>query len=114
MFITLQSDKVRVVMSSLNIALVGFGFMGSMHAQIYAQLAGARIVGVADLRADSARAKRQRLGLASAPLRPLSLLPHAATCPSQPFIVLASTTPACWSRSWPPAKTAKFGIPCTL
>lgn len=50
-------------MTSLNIALVGFGFMGSMHAQIYTQLAGARLVGVADPRTDSARAKLQRLDL---------------------------------------------------
>ncbi len=50
-------------MTSLNIALVGFGFMGSMHAQIYAQLAGARLVGVVDPRTDSTRAKLQKLGL---------------------------------------------------
>lgn len=50
-------------MTSLNIALVGFGFMGSMHAQIYSQLADARLVGIADPRTDSARAKLQKLGL---------------------------------------------------
>ncbi len=50
-------------MTSLNIGLVGFGFMGSMHAQIYAQLTGARIVGIADPRPDSVRAKLQKLGL---------------------------------------------------
>jgi predicted dehydrogenase len=50
-------------MSSLNIALVGFGFMGSMHAQIYRQLEGAQLVGIADPRTDIARAKLQRLGL---------------------------------------------------
>ena len=50
-------------MTSLNIALVGFGFMGSMHAQIYAQLDGARLVGVADPRKDTARAKLRKLGL---------------------------------------------------
>lgn len=50
-------------MSSLDIALVGFGFMGTMHAQIYAQLPGARLVGIADPRADAARAKLQKLGM---------------------------------------------------
>ena len=49
-------------MTSLNIALVGFGFMGSMHAQIYAQLDGSRLVGVADPRKDTARAKLRKLG----------------------------------------------------
>lgn len=37
--------------------------MGSMHAQIYAQLTGARLVGVADPRTDSVREKLQKLGL---------------------------------------------------
>lgn len=50
-------------MPSLDIALVGFGFMGSMHAQIYAQLAGTRLVGIADPRTDSVRAKLQKLGM---------------------------------------------------
>ncbi len=50
-------------MNTLNIAIVGFGFMGSMHAQIYAQLDGARLVGVADPRIDATRAKLQQLGL---------------------------------------------------
>lgn len=51
------------VMSFLNIALVGFGFMGSIHAQIYTQLDGARLVGVADPRTDFTRAKLAKLGL---------------------------------------------------
>ena len=51
------------MMTSLNIALVGFGFMGSMHAQIYAQLDGSRLVGVVDPRKDTARAKLRKLGL---------------------------------------------------
>lgn len=50
-------------MTALNIALVGFGFMGSMHAQIYAQLEGARLAGVADPRVDTVRAKLQQLGI---------------------------------------------------
>ncbi|HZP06980.1 MAG TPA: Gfo/Idh/MocA family oxidoreductase [Terracidiphilus sp.] len=50
-------------MNSVNIALVGFGFMGSMHAQIYTQLAGARLVGIADPRTDLVRTKLQELGL---------------------------------------------------
>jgi predicted dehydrogenase len=50
-------------MTQLNIALVGFGFMGSMHAQIYAQLPGAKLVGIADPRVDLVMAKLQRLGL---------------------------------------------------
>lgn len=50
-------------MTSLNIALVGFGFMGSMHAQIYAQLTGARLVAVADPGVNNARTKLQKLGL---------------------------------------------------
>lgn len=50
-------------MSSVNIALVGFGFMGNMHAQIYAQLAGARLVGVADPRTELVRGKLKELGL---------------------------------------------------
>jgi hypothetical protein len=33
---------------------------------------------------------------------------------SQVFIVLASTSPACWNRRLPRAKTAKLGMPWTL
>lgn len=50
-------------MKTVNVALVGFGFMGSMHAQIYTQLAGARLVGIADPRIDSARVRLEKLGL---------------------------------------------------
>lgn len=49
--------------ASLNIALVGFGFMGAMHAQIYAQLNGTRLVGIADPRKDTVLAKLEKLGL---------------------------------------------------
>lgn len=51
-------------MTSLDIGLVGFGFMGSTHAQIYSQIAEARLVGIADPETDSTRAKLQKLGLA--------------------------------------------------
>ncbi len=46
-----------------NIALVGFGFMGTMHAQIYSQLRKARLAAVVDL--DQAKATRDlaKLGL---------------------------------------------------
>lgn len=47
----------------LDIALVGFGFMGSMHAQIYAQLSGARLAGVADPRTARTRAKLKEISL---------------------------------------------------
>ena len=50
-------------MTQLNIALVGFGFMGSMHAQIYARLADARLAGVADPRIDLVQGKLKALGL---------------------------------------------------
>lgn len=50
-------------MTSLNIALVGFGFMGSMHAQIYSQLADARLMGIADPRTDLVHTKLRKLGL---------------------------------------------------
>ncbi len=47
--------------SPLNFALVGCGFMGSMHAQIYAQLPEVRLIAAADARPDAARKKLQRL-----------------------------------------------------
>jgi predicted dehydrogenase len=50
-------------MTSVNVAIAGFGFMGNMHAQVYTQLAGARLIGVADPRTDVTRAKLQTLGL---------------------------------------------------
>jgi predicted dehydrogenase len=45
------------------IILVGLGFMGTMHAQIYAQLAKARIVGVVDIDARKAAMDLEKLGL---------------------------------------------------
>lgn len=50
-------------MTSLNIGLVGFGFMGSMHAQIYAQLDGTRLVGIVEPLKDTALQKLRKLGL---------------------------------------------------
>jgi predicted dehydrogenase len=38
-----------------NIAIIGFGFMGTMHAQIYAQLRNARLVAVVDNKMAKAR-----------------------------------------------------------
>ncbi|MEZ5275053.1 MAG: Gfo/Idh/MocA family oxidoreductase [Opitutaceae bacterium] len=43
--------------------LVGFGFMGGMHAQIYRNLREAEIVAVVDTDAATARAKIEKLGL---------------------------------------------------
>jgi predicted dehydrogenase len=48
--------------SPVNIALAGCGFMGSMHAQIYAQLPEARLLAAADLRPSVARAKLEKAG----------------------------------------------------
>jgi predicted dehydrogenase len=49
--------------TTVNVTIAGFGFMGTMHAQIYTQLPGARLIGVADPRTDVTRAKLQSLGL---------------------------------------------------
>jgi len=46
----------------LNIALVGCGFMGSMHAQVYARLTDARLVAAVDRHVDAASAKLRGLG----------------------------------------------------
>ena len=45
-----------------DVALVGCGFMGTMHAQIYAQLPGARLVAAADRRVDASAARLGDLG----------------------------------------------------
>lgn len=50
-------------MTTVNVTIAGFGFMGTMLAQIYMQLPGARLIGVADPRTDVTRAKLQSLGL---------------------------------------------------
>ena len=44
-----------------DIALVGCGFMGSMHAQVYSQLPGARLAAVVDPRLDVVREKLSAL-----------------------------------------------------
>jgi len=53
----------RMKTPPLNIALIGCGFMGSMHAQIYTQLPEVCLLAVADRRVDMARAKLNKLGL---------------------------------------------------
>src|SRR5580698_7521442 len=46
-----------------NIIIVGFGFMGGMHAQVYSQLARATVVAIVDTNRLSAIANAKRLGL---------------------------------------------------
>jgi len=46
-----------------NIILTGFGFMGTMHAQIYQQLKQARIVAVVDTATDKVKASMKELGI---------------------------------------------------
>lgn len=48
--------------SSFNVALVGCGFMGSMHAQIYRQLPGVCFVAAADGYPEPAKTKLARIG----------------------------------------------------
>jgi len=45
------------------IAIIGLGFMGTMHAQIYAQLRRARIVAVVDKQTTKAKRNLEKLGL---------------------------------------------------
>lgn len=45
------------------ILITGFGFMGSLHAQVYALLPAAKLVGVVDDNVEATRAKLARLGL---------------------------------------------------
>jgi hypothetical protein len=47
--------------SQKRIALTGFGFMGSMHAQVYGQLPDVQLIAVADANPAAARAKLERL-----------------------------------------------------
>ncbi len=46
-----------------NVALVGFGFMGGMHAQVYLQMPGVRIVAAAEAMRDKALAQAKKFGL---------------------------------------------------
>ncbi len=46
-----------------NIAIIGLGFMGTMHAQIYAQLRDAKLVAVVDKEQSRARRSLAKLGL---------------------------------------------------
>jgi predicted dehydrogenase len=46
----------------LPVGIVGFGFMGSVHAQVYSQLPGIRVVGIADQRPVRAAQKLYELG----------------------------------------------------
>src|ERR1700733_12974301 len=46
----------------INVALAGCGFMGLMHARIYAELPEARLVAAADPRVGVARAKLEKAG----------------------------------------------------
>ncbi len=46
-----------------NIAIAGFGFMGGMHAQVYGQLANAKLVAIIDANRASAEANVKKLGL---------------------------------------------------
>lgn len=50
-----------------NVVIVGFGFMGSMHAQAYAQIPEARLVGVVDKDPTRAQENLAKIGL-SAPI----------------------------------------------
>tara|TARA_R100000027_G_scaffold67707_1_gene68044 strand:- start:2141 stop:3184 length:1044 start_codon:yes stop_codon:yes gene_type:complete len=47
----------------MKIAIIGFGFMGVMHAQIYQSLPGVELAAVVDLNRDGATQKLQSIGL---------------------------------------------------
>ncbi len=51
-------------MKKQRVLIVGFGFMGEIHAHGLAGIAQAEIVGIVDVMADAARTKAARLGLA--------------------------------------------------
>lgn len=53
-----------------NIIIVGLGFMGGMHAQIYQQLENATLVGVIDLRVAETQKRLAELGLPQVPVYP--------------------------------------------
>lgn len=66
--------------SMKKVAIVGFGFMGGMHAQVYKQLSNARVVAVADSMSKVVHKKMKSLGL-KVPLYPnlKALLAHEAS-----------------------------------
>lgn len=47
----------------MKVAIIGLGFMGSMHAQIYTELSGVDLVAVADLNVEGTHAKVAEMGL---------------------------------------------------
>ncbi len=51
------------------VAIVGFGFMGGMHAQVYSGIPEAKIVAIVDERSAEARAQADKIGL-SVPIYP--------------------------------------------
>jgi predicted dehydrogenase len=52
----------------LNIVIIGFGFMGEMHAQAYAGLPRAQVVAIVDALPEIARAKVSRLQIGAIPV----------------------------------------------
>jgi predicted dehydrogenase len=46
-----------------NVVIAGFGFMGGMHAQVYARLPRTRVVALVDCRRDAAGANAAKIGL---------------------------------------------------
>jgi predicted dehydrogenase len=49
----------------MKVAIIGFGFMGGMHAQIYTALPGVDLVAVADLNVDGTKTKVSEMGLSA-------------------------------------------------
>jgi predicted dehydrogenase len=52
----------------MRIGLVGFGFMGGMHAQIYERLAGAHVAAIADASPEKAAENLKKLGFPNIPV----------------------------------------------
>ncbi|MGE9271261.1 MAG: Gfo/Idh/MocA family protein, partial [Verrucomicrobiales bacterium] len=51
--------------SNMKVAIIGLGFMGGMHAQIYTNLPGVDLVAIADLNVDGTRRKAVEMGLSA-------------------------------------------------
>jgi UDP-N-acetylglucosamine 3-dehydrogenase len=51
-------------LKKLNVAVIGCGYFGNMHAQVYAQMEEANLLGVADISPEKARETAERLGTA--------------------------------------------------